>query len=162
MAPTTRQYPAILARGILAGIVGAILIDGFLYVTQVRPQGGTMLQLWSFVAMAAMGKGVLANPLAPLYGAIVHLLVSLAWGVAFAWIAASQPYIAKRWLPSGLAYGIVVYLAMDVVMLAAGVLQNPKTPNDLIFQLLAHMVFFGLPIAWIVAAMTPASADAQA
>ncbi|HUY11846.1 MAG TPA: hypothetical protein VMV73_06260, partial [Candidatus Dormibacteraeota bacterium] len=100
-------------------------------------------------------KGIAANAFAPWIGAGVHLAVSLVWGVAFAWVADSQPYIAKRWLLSGIAYGAIVYLAMDIVMLAAGALQNPKTPNDFIFILLAHTLFFGVPIAWIVERMTP-------
>ncbi len=62
----------------------------------------------------------------------------------------SQPQLLTRpWL-SGLGFGLVVYVFMGVVQIMAGRYHRPS-PIQFELSLLAHVVFYGLPVGLIVA-----------
>ena len=151
------NWPLIVRQALVAGLVGAITFDLFLWIATVLPVHGNMFDVWQWTASAAIGPAAMTSPSYAWLGLLVHLCVSIGWAGGYAYLASTRPYMNKRWLISGLMYGIVVYVFMDLVLLGAGKLAPLATPNALVVQVLAHCVFFGLPVAFVVARMDRAA-----
>jgi hypothetical protein len=151
MASSVRlPWGPIVVRGTLAGVAGGIIIDAYLWLTTLVPTHVPVTAMWQFVASTAFGKGAFGNSLFIWVGLAMHLLVSIGWGIGYAYIAAGRPVIAERWLVSGIVYGIVVYTMMSIILLADNNFTYPPTPNAFVNAIAAHAIFFGIPIAFIV------------
>jgi hypothetical protein len=138
------------APGLIAGAVGGILIDAYLLVTVVAiAHRTTVAGFYQFVASSAIGRAAYGEPQAVLLGIALHALVSVAWGFGFAYVAVRTPQIVARPLTSGIVYGVVVMLAMQLVEVAANVYTLPDT-FTLLNSFVAHTIFFGIPIAYVV------------
>jgi hypothetical protein len=140
-------------QALVAGIAGAILIDLYLWATTLLPRHAGIDVMWRFIASTVLGKSALADPGSAPIGACIHLIVSLGWAGGYAYIAQAHPATTKRWLVAGIVYGLVVYTIMQVILLADNNFTYPPTPNAFINALVAHAVFFGLPVAYIVHVM---------
>ncbi len=150
MQPTQSQSQSIFAPGLIAGLLGGVLIDGYLLITVVAvAHRTTVAGFYQFVASSAIGRAAYGEPNAVLLGIALHASVSLAWGLGFAYVASRTPQIVARPLTSGIVYGIVVMLAMQLVEVAANVYTLPDT-FALVNSLVAHTIFFGIPIAYVV------------
>jgi hypothetical protein len=151
MATSVRPpWGAIVSRGLLAGIAGGITIDAYLWLTTLLPAHTPIASMWQFVASTAFGKGALADPAFAWAGLAIHLFVSTGWGIGYAYIAATRPSITARRLVSGIVYGIVVYVIMSIMLLADNNFTYPPTINAFLNAVVAHALFFGVPVAFIV------------
>ena len=146
------NWARVVRAGVIAGIAGGIAIDVFLFFAAVLPQHGSLPGLWSGIAATAMGKGVLQNSAAPLMGAVLHFCVSIGWACGYAYMAQTRDGIDRHWFTSGLVFGIVVYVAMQIVLMAANAFHRPVI-LEFVIGVLAHTVFFGLPVAATVRAV---------
>ncbi|GAC1357051.1 MAG: hypothetical protein NVSMB31_17590 [Vulcanimicrobiaceae bacterium] len=144
------DWNRILIHGAVAGLIGGILIDAFLYVATLMPQGQPITALWQFVASTAIGKGAFADPNSAWLGLFMHLCTSVGWGVAFAYVASTRPNVPAHPYASGLIYGVIVMIIMQIVLMVAKSWQPPTLQATLI-SLIAHCVFFGLPVSLYVA-----------
>ena len=61
--------------------------------------------------------------------------------------------LGARPVRSGLAYGVVVYAGMQLLLAVVGAFHAP-TPSTLALALVDHTVFFGLPVALVVARLS--------
>jgi len=143
------DWRTIITRGLVAGIIGGILIDAFLYVTQVMPAHGSIFGLWQFVASTALGPSAFANPNSAWLGLFMHVCTSIAWGVAFSYVAHTRPGVSDHPYISGLVYGVIVMIIMDIVLMVSKSFAPPTMQNTLI-ALIAHCIFFGLPVSLYV------------
>ena len=143
------DWRAILVHGIVAGIIGGILIDAFLYVATIMPAHGSIFGLWQFVASTAIGPSAFSNPNSAWLGLLMHACTSLAWGVAFSYAAHTRPGIAEHPYISGLVYGVIVMIIMSIVLMVAKSFP-PPTLQGTIINLIAHCIFFGLPVSLYV------------
>jgi uncharacterized membrane protein YagU involved in acid resistance len=143
-----------LAAGLIAGIAGGILIDLFLFAVQLA--GGTPAEKlaanFAFIAATLTGPGAYANPAAVPIGIVLHFCVSIGWSLGYVYLVRSQPQLLTRPLISGAGFGLMVYIFMQIVILTAGQYHRPG-PGVLLTQLVAHIVFFGIPVALIVSRM---------
>jgi hypothetical protein len=114
--------------------------------------------LFQSIAAGLLGRAAYQGGLpTALLGAGLHLLIAYSWTVAF--------YLAVRNLDAlhraarttagrivlGLAYGVVVYLLMDLVVLKLSRANStPPTNWRFYVNLVQHMVMIGLPIALII------------
>jgi hypothetical protein len=141
---------------IVAGLVGAVLIHACLLLIGPALSPGLALTpgaLYTFIAAALVGRAAAAaDPHFVWLGVGLHLVVSLAWAFGYVYAARSVGQLLRRPLISGLGFGLVIYFVMLVVLLAANLYTKP-TPGDVGIGLLANCVFFGLPVALIVAGM---------
>ncbi|MBV8689754.1 MAG: hypothetical protein JOZ59_06590, partial [Candidatus Eremiobacteraeota bacterium] len=88
MAPLSRlDWRLISLRGLLGGVIGGILIDAFLYIALFAPVHQPITALWANVSATATGHAA-ANPW---LGLLIHFCVSIAWGVGYAYAAATRP-----------------------------------------------------------------------
>lgn len=145
----TLDWNKIITRGLVAGIIGGILIDAFLYVATMMPQHAPITMIWQFVASAAIGKSAFANPNSAWLGLLMHFVISIAWGIAFSYVAHTRAQVAEHPYLSGVVFGVIVMVIMDIVTMAANVMA-PITAMSLVMGLIAHCVFFGLPVSLYV------------
>ena len=156
MALTTYKDSALFHTGPLAG---EIIVSG----TIAGIIGGVFMAIWAMFSSAAMGMGLLTplsmigstfigpealvgGPGIMLYGLVLHLLVSMGFGVLFAaMVRRDTPNSAS--ILSGIAYGMGVLLLMTfiVVPLTNQVMRDriPLMAGSFVIQ---H-VLFGLGVA---------------
>jgi len=148
MQAQTLSVPAVLRAGVVAGLLGGVLIDAYLLVTVVLiGHVATFEGFYQFVAAGAIGPAAYADGAgSALLGVAVHLFVSLSWGIGYAYLAATTPQLRTRPIVSGIAYGILVMLAMQLVEVAANMYKIPG-PAAWFNTFFAHTLFFGLPVA---------------
>jgi uncharacterized membrane protein YagU involved in acid resistance len=147
------SWPRILTRGVVAGIVGGILMDLFIYLTSVLPQHGSMIAVWQFIASTAIGKGAFSSTSFAWFGLLMHFIVSIAWATGYAYLAQTRAALSAHPAISGVVFGIVVYVVMQIVLVGDNNFKMPS-PAGFVLSLVAHAVFFGLPVAYVVRAQT--------
>ncbi len=152
MQKRTQSLRELLVPGAIAGIAGAILIDIYLIVTLVFiAHVVTITSFYQFVASGALGPAAYASSSAVSLGIVVHVLVGIGWGIGYAYVAATTPWVRAKPLLSGAVFGLVVMIAMQLVEVIGKIY---VLPNSIAFlnAAIAHAVFFGIPVAAIVKA----------
>ncbi|MBV8600925.1 MAG: hypothetical protein JO359_05090 [Candidatus Eremiobacteraeota bacterium] len=145
----------ILRAGVIAGLVGGVLFEAFLIAVLVvayrEPLVPTIVSSFQFVAAGAIGKSTaFTSPAFAWLGAVVHFVVSIGWATGYAYLAQTREQLLSQPLVSGVFFGVIVFAMMQVILLAAGLFASP-TSIGLLTQLTAHCVFFGIPVAYVVA-----------
>jgi len=141
---------AILTAGAAAGVVGAITIDAYLLATVVGAfHATTPGGFYRYVASGALGRAAYVDPNAVWLGVLFHTLISIGWGTGYAYAAAVTVQIRTRPLTSGIVFGIGVMIMMQFMEVAANIYQLPNS-FSLGNLFIAHVAFFGLPIAYTV------------
>jgi hypothetical protein len=141
-----------LSAGLVAGFTGGIMIDLFLFGVQVingTPLGAAIAGSYTFIASALIGPSASNNPFAVEIGLVLHFCVAIAWAFGYVYLVRQQPQLLARPWISGAVFGIVVYTFMEIVLLTAGLYHRPK-PVELEIALVAHIVFYGIPVGLIV------------
>jgi len=147
------SWRSIALAALAAGIAGGVAMDAYLWISPLASEHPGLPAIWSAIAVAAAGKTMRANPNAPWIGLGIHALISIAWAGAYAYAAASTAYIRRLWYVSGPVFGLIVYALMQILLLASGGFEYPHSPNDFVSALVAHAIFFGLPVALVVDAV---------
>lgn len=146
-------WSRLCAQAVVAGLTGAVTIDLYLWLTTVLPAHGSMVAFWQGVAATALGKIALTDPAYAVTGVAIHCIVSVVWAAAYAYLAATKPFVNERWLVSGIVYGAIVYVIMQLMLLAANAYVFPPNPGVVYNAIFAHVAFFGVPVAYVVALM---------
>lgn len=147
---TLREY---VTAGLVAGIAGGALLVAFLSAVQLAhglPPSQLAANNFTFLAAMVLGDAAYLNPAAVPIGIGVHFGVAVAWALGYAYAARSQPPLLARPWVSGAAFGLVVYIFMQIILLYAGLYHRPM-PDVLGAQLVAYIVFYGMPVGLIVA-----------
>lgn len=140
-------------EGVVAGIAGGIIFHLYIWLTVIAPQGGSMWALWQWAASVAIGKIAMTNANYAWLGLLVLAIVAVVWASGYAFFATGRAFVNARWALSGIVYGIVVYVFMQILLLGANSFSFPATPNAFVNGVIAVSVFFGLPVAFVVARM---------
>jgi hypothetical protein len=139
-----------LIAGIVAGIVAALLVVLFAFVLQWDGSAPPASELFAFVAAALFGPSAYENAAAPLIGAAIIVLLAIAWALGYVYLVRMQPQLLARPWISGLAFGIIVFIFTQIALLTAGLYHRPS-PGLLLIELVGHLVFYGVPVALVVA-----------
>lgn len=142
------DWGRVVLRAIVAGIAGGITLDLFLYLVTVLPNHGSMIAVWQFIASTAVGKIAFTSTNYAWLGLIMHFIVSIAWAAGYGYLAVTQAGVAARPLISGVVYGFVVWGVMQLVLYTVQAL-HINTFADALISIIAHTVFFGLPVALV-------------
>jgi hypothetical protein len=142
----TVHWGRIVLRAIVAGIVGGICIDLFLYLATVLPHHGNMIAVWQFIASTAFGKVAFSSTSYAWAGLAMHFAVSIAWAAGYGYLVETQRGVAAHPVISGLVFGFVVWGVMQLVLYTVQAL-HINTLGDAIVNIIAHTLFFGLPVA---------------
>lgn len=140
-----------ITQGVLAGLVGGALLNAFLWVSVIEPAHGSMLAYWQWVASTVIGAGAFSVPAFTWLGLVIDFVVAMIWAGGYAYLASTRPYMNRQSVISGLVFGFVVYVFMQMVLLAGNNFAWPKSPLIFLDTILAHMVFYGVPVAFVVA-----------
>jgi uncharacterized membrane protein YagU involved in acid resistance len=144
--PVPKAFPIIVWGGLLAGTLDAT--DGVVAYGTIL--GLNPIQVLQFIASGAFGaasfKGGLVTAGA---GVLFHFFIAFAVATAFYVAARLVPLLAKQYVPSGLIYGLGVFLFMNYVVLPfTQVAPAPFSWPLFLNGVIGHAVFVGLPISW--------------
>lgn len=142
--------PRTIVAIFVAGVAGAILIALYLVVPKAGfLQAPAPRVLFQWDASNALGAAAFQGgwPTA-VVGFLMHLFVSIVWAAVFALAMSRVPAIAKHPNLSGLLFGAIVYVVMSFGVVPLGAArQGPRSAKGVVNNLIAHTVFFGLPVA---------------
>lgn len=124
--PLTAEWRRIAWRGAVEGAAGGAL--------------------FGFVYFSATVRGSPAPVLAE-YAAL-YAAACVAWGIGYAYLAATQPHVNRFPALSGISFGVVVYIVTQLVLYGIAA-EQIHTARQVAFGLSAACVFFGLPVALI-------------
>jgi hypothetical protein len=142
------NWAGIALHGAIAGIAGGILIDLFIYVTTLLPEHASIFSLWQFVASSAFGKAAYTSMAYAWAGLAMHAIVSIGWGIGYAYLSETQPAVNASPLFSGILFGIIVYVVMQLALATVGLLKI-TSGTQVALAICAHTIFFGVPVALI-------------
>jgi hypothetical protein len=154
MASVARvNWSRIVLRAFCAGIVGGILLDLFLYLATVLPQHGSMPAVWQFIASTAFGKVAFTSASYAWIGLLMHFIVSIAWAIGYGYLAETQAGVNAQPVISGIVFGFVVWGVMQLALYTVQAL-HINTFGDAVLNIIAHTIFYGLPVALVTKALT--------
>jgi uncharacterized membrane protein YagU involved in acid resistance len=152
----------ILKTIIVAGVVGAFLIDLYLVVTAswiFHTATARKLFLWdasNLLGIHAFQRGFETE----LLGCLLHLIVSIVWAAFFVLVLARIPAIASHPLIWGIIAGVAVKFFMQYIIIPLGRASSPHYNwISLTNNLIAHTLFFGVPVLLIARHAYNAIAD---
>ena len=146
MSPKLR---AILVGGSIAGALDILFAISF-----AAYGGRTPVWLLQTVATGLLGEDAYAGGwAAAALGLAGHFAMSYGWAALFVFAASRVPRLIERPVMYGLLFGAVVFVAMRLAILPLSAFPYPVSFTSLgaRLDLVSHLLFFGLPIAWAAA-----------
>ena len=141
----TAYLLAVLSGGLVAGALDIVFAISFAAYNGTPP-----LRLLQIVASGLYGDAAFAGgaSMAAL-GLGLHFGMSVLWAGVFLALAWLKPAIAHYPYLSGIAFGVVVFVVMRLVILPLSAFPYPVTfkPLATTLDLLSHTLLFGVPIA---------------
>jgi hypothetical protein len=116
----------------------------------------------------ARGQGIASGLLGPeafrggaftaALGLALHFVIAFAVAAVYYAASRSWPVLVRHAVPCGMAYGVLVHLVMDTVVLplSRGTFRRPPWPVA-VAMVAIHMLFVGLPAALAVRRHAPAA-----
>ncbi len=151
--PRRRTLRAGIVAGAIAGVLMLVCLVA-MHALVLRTPGFTLAGLFAFDASTLVGRAAYGADSYAALGAALHFLVAIGWAVGYAVLAQRERQLRARPLISGAAFGLIIYFAMQLVLVAANLYRIP-TPAELGVDLLAHIAFYGIPVALLVARFAP-------
>lgn len=115
------DWRTVALRGSAAGLSGALLFGLFIYPLAGRP-----------------GTESLA----------LYIAVCLAWGIGYAYLARTRAQLNAQPVISGVVYGIVAYVVMQLVLYSVAA-ERTSTVLEVAYGGFGSCLFFGLPVALV-------------
>jgi len=137
---------AVLVGGAIAGTLDILFAVSF-----AAANGVPALRVLQSVASGLLGDAAFSGGASTaIAGLACHFGLSFLWAAIFLVVARTWPALVRRPLLSGVAFGVVVFLCMRLVVLPLSAFPRPVTfkPLATVLDLSSHMFLFGLPIAW--------------
>lgn len=135
-------WRTILVAGFLAGTLDAIAA---IIVYQANP-----ISMFKFIASGAFGAGraFSAGSIMVFWGILFHYIIAYVWTVVFFFLYPTFSFMRKNKYIIGLAYGIVVWIVMNrVVIPLSEISQRPFNIRGALIGTSILMVAIGLPIS---------------
>lgn len=134
-------------------IVSATLVAGTLDILSACVYtliaGHQPVNMLKGLASAVLGDDAVTGGVhVALAGLALHFAIMAVMAAFFVIVADRMPVLKARWVIAGIAYGIVLWAAMNLVVLPLRFGWHPFKPLGLAEQLFSHIVLVGLPIAW--------------
>jgi uncharacterized membrane protein YagU involved in acid resistance len=154
---TTISAPRGTARTIALATAVAGTFDILSACVYALAAGGTPVGMLRGLSGAILGSAK-TNPAAPLIGLALHFAIMAVMVAVYAVAARRISLLVIRPIASGIAYGLVTWAVMNLIVLP---LRWPAlfphfTTLGLCEQLFSHIVLVGAPIALIVSRRTAA------
>jgi len=142
-----RALEAILYGGLAVGV-----LDGLAAVIITILRGGSPARMFQGIASGLIGRASLQGGWATvLLGASLHFLIAFIWTTIFCGASLKLPTLTQRALIWGPIYGVVVYFAMQIIVLPLSAIRKPPfsfaPPLQTLQGIIVHILCVGLPIA---------------
>lgn len=144
------------SKGIIKALITAWLIAGTLDISSaivtfiVNNPNVSILGLFQFIASGAFGNEAFSGgiPMA-IAGLSFHYLIALTWTTIFFLIYPSIKLLSKSRLLSGISYGIIVWLIMNLVVLRLSRVPVVNLHAGHIILGMLYLIFFiGIPVSY--------------
>jgi hypothetical protein len=141
-----------LRRKALIAVAAGMVAGATNLVAAAAIFGGTMMHGFQMIASGLLGEEAFSGGLgAAILGAVLHFAMSIAAAALHVWAALRHGALTRHWLVGGVLFGVLAYLAMNLVVVRLSNAASPDFSFSMIVkELLAHTVLFGVPIAGIV------------
>src|SRR3569833_462950 len=114
---------AVLVGGTIAGALDILFAISF-----AATSGVDAVRVLQTVASGGLGSAAFSGgTAAAALGLAFHFGLSYLWAMLFLAVAARLPVLVRRPLPSGMLFGIVVFLCMRLVVLPLSAFPRPVT-----------------------------------
>ena len=128
----------IVTGGVVAGIIGGMLMAMIMMMATAAGGMGFLAPL-RLIAATFYGKNAMTGDGPLIVGLVIHMMLSMVFGVVIAWIAG-------RRLPEGPALMVMVGVAFGVAIWAVMTFGGLPMLNHLMRERVAMM-----PVAWFIA-----------
>ena len=136
----------------LAGGLAAATLDIVYAFAWLGMSGRSPLFVLQSVASGWLGRGAFTGGIAAgALGLASHYGISIAAAALYGAAVRGSAWIRAQWILGGIAFGVLVYLFMNfvVIPLSAAPFGPPWTARAFIQGFISHALVFGLPIAWV-------------
>jgi hypothetical protein len=139
-------FPAIAITGL---IVGAMDITSAIVLTLLR--GGTIMRLMQFIASGLLGKSAFQGGLATaVLGLALHFVIAFGLVTVFYIASRKLAFLSQRPVPSGIAYGLIVFAVMNLIVLPLSAATPRHSLSGDLIQIAIHMFIIGLPTSLLI------------
>jgi len=145
----TIAWRTLISQAIIGGLVAGTVILIYLAATGIPDHN--IAHFFNWIPTVAFGDNALPGGSLLVIGAVMHYLVSIGWTGGYAYLAQTQTFLNKRWPISGFFYGLMIYMFMNLLLIGARAFKWPPTPLDWVNGIVTVSVFFGIPLAFVVA-----------
>lgn len=145
-----KAYQVILIGGLVAGTldIAAACISAWLQ------NGVSPPRVFRYIASGVLGPSALtAGAGTAALGLFLHYVIATGWTVLFYLVSRKLKVLVKNAIPSGLLYGVVVYVLMNFIVVPLSLVPARRAAPPLsarALQAAILMFCIGLPIALIV------------
>lgn len=139
-----RAINAILYGGLAVGV-----LDGLAAVILTIYFGGSVSVMFQYIASGLIGRASFQGGWATvLLGVSLHFLIAFIWATIYSCASFKLPALIRRALICGPIYGLVVYFAMQRIVLPLSAVQRPPFSfAGMMRGIIVHILCVGLPIA---------------
>lgn len=110
------------------------------------------MNMLRFVASGPFPPATEWGEMGSILGLLVHFTLMGIMAAAFIIVAQQRPAILDTPIRSGMAYGLVTYVVMNLVVVPVRFdVKLPPSTTSITTQLFAHIVLVGIPFALIAA-----------
>lgn len=137
---------AVLAGGLAAGVLDIVYAFAWLGMNGRSPLWVLQSVASGWLGRPAFTGGVAAGAI----GLASHLGISIAAAAIYGLAFRGTPWMRTRWIASGVAFGALVYLFMNfvVIPLSAAPFGPSWAPRAFVQGFISHALLVGLPISW--------------
>ena len=135
----------ILITGLLVGTLdAAAAVIQFIIPTPRNP-----MRIFEYIASGVFGTNAFSGgPVMAVMGLFFHYFIATAWTSLFFTVYPRIPWLAKNKVVSGLLYGVVIWLMMNLVILPlTNVPHIPIRVTGAAIGMIILMLVVGLPIS---------------
>jgi hypothetical protein len=138
---------SLLGGAFIAGIVGALLFDAFLFV--VRAASFPSTYQWIAAGIVGTRRAFEGTDYVPL-GIALHFAIAILAALAYAYVGQIVGVLGRPLL-GGIVFGLLMNGVMDLVVYLKELGPMPHGAYDVGIGLIAHVIFYGLPVAFYIA-----------
>ena len=157
MTASARPIASVLAGGLVAGALDITYACLFWWLKAGVPAR----RIFQSVAAGLLGAASFTGGWATaVLGLALHFFIATSMSLAYYLVARRWPLLYERAVPCGAAYGLLLYVIMNyvVVPLSAAGHGGAKDPLWVALSIVVHAVLIGIPIALFTRrALRPAS-----
>ncbi len=140
-----RAFNAILYGGLAVGV-----LDGMAAVILTLLNGRSPSRMFQGIAKGLIGNASIDGGWATaLLGVSLHVLIAFIWATIYYGASVRLPTLIRRPAIWGPIYGVVVYFAMQIIVLPLSAIRKPPFSFAApLLGIIVHIVCVGLPIAF--------------